>query len=426
MFEQFFLKKLQGKVVQYFAAHPSVKVVAVTGSIGKSTSSRALAQVFSQAFRVRMSERHHKDPRFVALELLGIELPSHPGVFDWVAALRAASQRVRADADVDVIIQEINTSRPGDLAVIGSYLHPDMTLLAGISPEQIDTFGTIEALGQEYMSVTAFSKYVLINRDQVDSKLAQFEQNANFSTYGTTGSAEYRFEIQEFSVLDGYQGSFIGPNRQPAEATVHAVGEHMLQAAVGAYAAVVRTGMTDEQIVEGISKIKPLPGRMNPMRGIDGTTIIDDTHDARPASVSAALQTLYTTDTENVPQRIAIIGDIQNLGNLTKEEHEKLGAFCDPSLLTWVVTVGHETEMYLAPAARARGCQVHSVRNAIEAGEFVRSVTETGAMILVTGAAGLYLEEAVKTLCDMSEDAELVRQTPEMIAMKNAYFSLFA
>ena len=426
MFERFFLKKLQGKVVQYFAAHPNVKLVAVTGSIGKSTTSRALAQAFSQAVRVRMYEKHHKDPRFVALEVLGIELPARPGLFDWIATLRAASQRVRAEADADVIIQEINTTRPGDLISIGAYLHPDITLLAGVSPEQIEAFGTVDALGQEYMSIASFSKYVLINRDEVDSKFAQLEQNANFSTYGTTGSAEYRFETQEFSVLDGYIGSFVGPNRQPAIATVHVVGEHMLQAAVGAYAAAALAGVTDEQIVSGIAGLKPLPGRMNPMRGIEGTTIIDDTHDARPASVAAALQTLYTSDTENVPQRIAVIGDVQNLGNLTKGEHEKLGALCDPSLLTWVVTVGHETEMYLAPAARARGCQVHSVRNAVEAGEFVRSVTETGAMIVVTGAAGLYLEEAVKILCDMSENAELVRQTPEMIAMKNAYFSLFA
>ena len=426
MFEQFFLNKLQGKVVQYLAAHPNVKVIAVTGSIGKSTTSRALAQVFSQAMRVRMYEKHHIDPRFVPIEVLGIELPTRPSLLDWIAALRAASQRVRSEADVDVIIQEINTLRPGDFKAIGNYLHPDITLLTGISAEQIEAFRTIDALGQEYMNVTSISKYALINRDEVDSKFAQLEQNSTFSTYGTTGSAEYRFEIEEFSVLDGYKGNFIGPNRQPAATTVHVVGEHMLQTAVGAYAAAVLVGTTDEHIESGIAGFNPLSGRMNPLRGIEGTTIIDDTHDARPASVAAALKTLYTTDTENVPQRIAIIGDVQNLGNLTKEEHEKLGALCDPSLLTWVVTVGHETEMYLAPAARARGCQVHSVRNAIEAGEFVRSVTETGAMILATGAAGLYVEEAVKILCDMSEDAELVRQTPEMIAMKNAYFSLFA
>jgi UDP-N-acetylmuramyl pentapeptide synthase len=164
---------------------------------------------------------------------------------------------------------------------------------------------------------------------------------------------------------------------------------------------------------------------MNPLRGIDGTIIIDDTHDARPASVAAGLQTLYAIDTENVPQRIAVIGDIQNLGTLAKDEHEKLGSKCDPSLLTWLVLVGHNTEMYLAPVARQRGCQVHIARNAIEAGEFVRSVTESGAVILVAGSSSLYLEETVKTLCDMTEDAELVRQTPEMLAKKNAFFSLF-
>jgi len=82
-------------------------------------------------------------------------------------------------------------------------------------------------------------------------------------------------------------------------------------------------------------------------------------------------------------------------------------------------------EMYAGPAARGRGCQVRVVRNAVEAAEFVRSVTETGSVILVTGSSSLYLEEAVKTLCDLTEDAELVRQTPEFIAKKSAFFSLF-
>lgn len=407
------------------AAHPNVKIVAVAGSIGKSTTRRAVAGVLSQRYRVRMHEPHRKTAFHLPAEILGISLPEKPTLFQWIAALRAAGERVRAEADTDIIIQEINTIRPGDFAAVGRYLHPDITLLTGVTAEQIEVFGSVEAVGQEYMSLTGFSKYALINRDDIDAKFAQLGTNPNFSTYGSSGTAEYRFETDSFDLLEGYKGVLVGLERDPCKLHIRVVGDHMLRAAIAAYAVAVRIGMEDDDIVRGLEALRPLSGRMNPLRGIDGTTIIDDTHDARPASVAAALQTLYALDTEDVPQRIAVLGDIQNLGNLSKEEHEKLGALCDPSLVTWFVLVGPEMEMYLAPVAKSRGCQVRVVRNAIEAGKFVRSVTETGTVILVAGAASLYLEETVKTLCNMTEDTELVRQTPEFMAKKNAFFNLF-
>lgn len=425
MFESFFAKKLQAKVTEYLAAHPTIKVVAIAGSIGKATTRRAVAEVLSQSYRVRMHEDHSKSALRIPTEVLGISLPAKPSIFDWLAALKAAQERVRTEVDVDIIIQEINTSHPGDFAAVGTYLHPSLTILTGITAEQIGAFGTFDAVAQEYMSIGSFSSYVLINHDDIDAKLAGLETNPNFSTYGTLGAAEYRFEIDSFDVMTGYKGRLVGRERESCKAHIQVIGEHMLRAGVAAYAAAVRIGMEDDDIVTGLELLRPLPGRMNPLRGIDGTVIIDDSHDARPASVAAALQTLYSLDTDDVPQRIAVIGDIQNLGNLSKEEHEKLGAMCDPGLVTWFVLVGHETEMYLGPVARGRGCQVHVARNAIEAAEFVRSVTETGSVILVTGSSSLYLEEAVKTLCDMTEEAELVRQTPELMAKKNAFFSLF-
>ncbi len=425
MFDSYFIKRLQSMAAQYLAAHPDIKVVAVAGSIGKATTRRAVASVLSRSYRVRMHDAHHKDPQYIATELLGINLPDKPRLGDWFAAIKAAKARVGSERDVDIIVQEINTTKPGDFAAVGVYLHPALTIVTGITPEQMERFGTFEALAQEYMSIGTFSQYLLINRDDTDVKAVQFDVTPNFSTYGTSGAAEYRYEIDSFDVVDGYKGQLIGLERNPVKAPLNIVGEHMLRAAVAAYAAAVRIGMEDDRIVEGLAVLRPLPGRMNPLRGIDGTVVIDDTHDARPASVAAALQTLYALDVQDVPQRIAVIGDVQNLSGLAKEEHEKLGALCDGGLLTWLVLVGHDAEMYIAPAARARGCQVHIARNAIEAGEFVRSVTEEHAVILVAGSASLYLEEAVKVLCDLTEDFELVRQTPEYMAQKNAYFSLF-
>jgi UDP-N-acetylmuramoyl-tripeptide--D-alanyl-D-alanine ligase len=99
---------------------------------------------------------------------------------------------------------------------------------------------------------------------------------------------------------------------------------------------------------------------------------------------------------------------------------------CDPNSLAWLVLVGPDCEKFLAPVARARGCQVRIVRNAIEAGEFVRSVSEEGAVILAKGSQNtIFLEEAVKILCDISEDAELVRQSQSWMKKKSTHFEMF-
>jgi UDP-N-acetylmuramoyl-tripeptide--D-alanyl-D-alanine ligase len=161
---------------------------------------------------------------------------------------------------------------------------------------------------------------------------------------------------------------------------------------------------------------------MNLLRGIGDTTIIDDTYNSSPAAAVAALRTLYDLFGQ-APQRIAILGDMRELGETSKAEHEALALACDPGKLEWVVTVGPEMATYLTPVAKQRGCQVKNFMNPVEAAEFVRSVTREGAAILAKGSQNtIFLEEAVKNLCMMSEDVQLVRQSPEWMEKKQRYF----
>src|SRR5690606_31500101 len=113
---------------------------------------------------------------------------------------------------------------------------------------------------------------------------------------------------------------------------------------------------------------------------------------------------------------------------ISAEEHRRLGEMCDPSLLEWVVTVGKEATEYLAPAAKARGCQVASFMSAIEAGGFVHKVLDNEAIVLGKGSQGdIYIEEALKILLHDSSDADqLVRQSPSWRAKKDQFFSRFS
>jgi len=417
MFKRFVLKKLQNYTRQYFAAHPEVKLIAVVGSVGKTSTKRALADLLVQRYRVRMQEGNHNSEISVPMAILGIEMPTKlHSISQWFTVFRAALSRIKQPTDVDVVIQELGTDHPGDIAAFGTYLVPDIALVTAVTPEHMEFFGSIEAVAQEEMAIAQFSRMVLINRDDVEGRFAAYETNSNFSTYGTTGAAEYRFEQQAFTVDNGYVGNIIAAGTAPFPATIKVVGEHSLRPVMGAVAAAV---------LFGLALIRPVPGRMNLLRGIGGTKIIDDTYNSSPAAAAAAIQTLYSFD--DVPQRILVLGDMRELGQSSQAEHEKLGAMCDPNLLAWVVLVGPDCEKYLAPAARQRGCQVHVAPDAIRAGEFVRSVTEEGAAILVKGSQNtIFLEECVKILCDMTEDVQLVRQSDTWMKVKNEQFSRYA
>lgn len=428
MFKRFVLKKLQKYVRQYFVKHPEVKLVAVVGSVGKTSTKRALADILSQRYRIRMHEGNHNTAFSVPLAILGIQYP--PSVHNplaWLAVFRAAAKRVKEPTDVDVIIQELGTDSPGDIEAFGAYLVPDIALVTAVTPEHMEFFGTLDAVAQEELAITQYAKFTLINRDDVESRFAAFENNPNFSTYGITNAAEYHLEQRGFSPEAGYRVAVFAPEfPQIFEVFVRVFGEHSLRPVMGAIATAARMGLAPSEITNGVALIRPVPGRMNLLRGINGTTIIDDTYNSSPAAAAAALQTLYALGVENVPQRIAVFGDMRELGSSSQVEHEKIGGMCDPNLLAWVVTVGPESEKHLAPVARQRGCQVHVASNAIAAGEFVRSVTEEGAMILVKGSQNtIYLEECVKILCDMTEDIQLVRQSAEWMRTKNEFFSRY-
>ncbi len=424
MFKKFIQKRLENYVKRYFKKHPEVKLVAVAGSVGKTSTKVAVATVLAKKYRVRMLDNNHNTHMSAPLGILGIDYPENvQSIGAWLRVFRAASKRISKPTDVDVIVQELGTDKIGEIAHFGTYLQPDIGVITAVTPEHMEFFGTIENVAKEELTLANFSKLALINRDDIDGRFADFMTNPNLDTYGTSGAAEYRIEVKDFDVEHGYQAWLvIAGYAETYPADIRVLGEHSLHPVAGAVAVAAKLGMGPHEIVAGVEDISPVAGRMNVIRGIENSILIDDTYNSSPAAASAALQTLYSMQ---APQRIAILGSMNELGDMSAVEHENLGHLCDPALLAWVITIGDEAERYLAPAARSRGCQVKSFKNAIEAGAFTRSVIEEGAVVLAKGSQGnIYAEEAVKELLhSTSDDHKLVRQSPAWIQTKTNYFS---
>lgn len=426
-YKQRIQRKLEEAVVAYFQRHNTVKLVVVTGSVGKTSTKTAIATMLSQRYRVRLHEGNHNTEMSVPLAILGIPYPDNiKSIGAWQSVLSQAQKRIMEPTDVDVIVQELGTDHPGEIAAFGRYLRPYIAVVTAVTPEHMEFFKTIEAVAHEELTAANYSQIALINRDDIDGRFAEYITNHNLHTYGTDSSAEYHFERSSFTVQGGHVGKFAAPElAMGVDASIHVLGEHNLRPAVAAAAVGVKFNLTAQDIHTGLEKIKPVPGRMNLFRGLKGSHIIDDTYNSSPAAAESAVKTFLGLKSSH---RIAIMGSMNELGDVSQVEHEKIGKMFNPDDVEWVITIGEEAGKYLAPAARSMGCQVKSFRNSVQAGAFAHSVLKNGALVLVKGSQGdVYAEEAVKVLLLSPQEniPNLVRQSPAWMAHKEAFFERY-
>lgn len=424
MFKKFIQSKLEKAVKKYFKKHPEVKLVVVVGSVGKTSTKIAIGTVLNEKLRVRLHEGNHNSELSAPLAILGIEYPSEiRRIGQWMAVFKAVRARIKQPADVDVIVQELGTDGIGQIPHFGTYLTPDIAVVTSVSPEHMQAFKTMDAVAAEELSAANYSKWALINRDDIPGEYASNITDPGLNTYGTDATAEYRFTSDDYTFEDGFSGTFTTPEWSNAEpATLHLVGEHSIRFAVAAGAVGVKLGLSQAEVTSGMAKIRPVSGRMNILRGLNESIIIDDSYNSSPLAAASALRALYQM---NVPQRIAVLGSMNELGDMSEAQHIAIGKLCDPVELAHVITVGEAAEQYLAPAARANGCHVVSFKSAIDAGAYTHKFLEKGAAVLFKGSeSNIYLEEGIKIILHATEsESQLVRQSPEWLEKKRAFFS---
>ena len=403
------------------------KIVAVTGSVGKTTTKLSIATVLSQKYRVLAHYGSYNTPIAIPLAMFDMKLPLKlKNPLTWWRVYRAMSRQLKQPYPYDVLVLELGADHPGDIQYFKKYLTPDIGVVTAVAPEHMEYFGTMDAVAQDELAITQFSRLTLINRDDVSADYSKYvPEGINLDTYGTSGVAEYHFLTDSYEVQKGFTGTFVSPEYGSQKVTLSVVGEHIVRAAVGAAAVGIKLGLTAEQIQAGLQDIRPMNGRMNILRGLNNATIIDDSYNSSPVAAVAALQTLYLFPAK---QRIAILGSMNELGTYSQEAHEQVGKACDPALLDWVITIGEQAKKYLAPIAERRGCRVRSFDSPYEAGACAHQLMEPGAVILVKGSQNrVFAEEAVKILLHSTEEeSSLVRQTANWLTIKQQQFSKFS
>lgn len=388
-------------------------VIVVAGSIGKTSATQAITSVLAQKFAVRSTIKSYNVAHSLPLSVFAEELPSSK--VGWLSLVPKLAIRARSKQPFDTLVLEIGTDHPGELAQF-AYLQPTLGVVTAITPEHMEYFKTLDAVAKEELSITSFCKTVLVDKVMLP---AAYRENlpGNVEFYGDdkyriTKTSRDGFTQTISLYLDGLELSDVPTNF---------VGEQNLHAVIAAATVAHALGLNNEQIENGIRALQPVSGRMRVFKGIQDSTILDDSYNASPEAVIAALDTLAVVPGK---QKIALLGNMNELGDSSVQAHKTIGLHCDPKVVDLVITLGGDANTYLAEAARAAGCKVLSTDSPHSAGQLLRDHMKAGATILVKGSQNrVFAEEAIKPLLADPADAQhLVRQSPYWLGVKRRQF----
>ncbi|MBP6917142.1 UDP-N-acetylmuramoyl-tripeptide--D-alanyl-D-alanine ligase [Candidatus Saccharibacteria bacterium] len=417
------LTEIFGRQTRKILAKHDPTIIAVAGSVGKTTTKMAIATVLSQSFRVRFQQGNYNTPISIPFVFTGREMPSLYNPFSWFWAWHKGQKTLRRKYPYDIVVVELGTDSPGDIANFKQLLHPKITVVTAVAEEHMEFFKDLEAVAKEELGVADYSEQLVINADDIQEEYLEkyVSKDVPMHSYGFK-HAEYK--ITTSASEEGYEVAIELGGGQKVTTKTTSIAEHNLKAIAAAVAVGDLMGMEPDSIKKGINKIKAMPGRMQVLKGVRNSVIVDDTYNSSPIAVEAALKTIYGI---KAPQRIAILGSMNELGEYSKEAHTRVGNYCDSSKLDLIVTIGTQANEFLAPVVEARGCKVVKTLSPYEAGKRVRDSIKPGAIILAKGSQnGVFAEEALKLLLANPGDVDkLVRQNKFWLKKKSQQFGDF-
>lgn len=367
----------------YWRGKFGVRVIGITGSVGKTTTKELAAQVLGMRYRVLKSEGNYNNEIGVPLTLL----------------------RLRPEHERAVI--EMGMYDLGEIAAYCEWAKPEVGVVTNIGPVHLERLGTIENIVRakaELPSALPSAEeggVAILNDDDEHVRGMAAVTKARVMTYGLTPRADVWAESVESAGLDGI--SFVlHYGRQAALVKLPLIGRHSAQTALRAAAVGLTDGMGLDEVIEGL--LEPAAQlRLVVAKGPYGSLVFDDTYNASAESTLAALNLVHEIEGEG--PCVVVLGDMLELGEAEKQAHDEVG--CRAALVAqYVIGVG-ERSRWICQAAlecgAARDRVFHVMTNG-EALEVLNEIVTEKCVILVKGSRGMRMEEIVAGLGGLANE----------------------
>lgn len=369
-------KKALQSVGAWYRSRLNLPLIGVTGSVGKTTTREMISAALSAGYQVYKTPGNHNSQVGVPITLSEISSRDEVGVI------------------------ELGMSEPGELTVIARIAQVDMAVITNIGLSHIEQLGTQENIYQEKMSIQDGLKpggILFLNGD--DEWLKRTKARKGFSTvhYGLSESCDYR--AADVRTEDGYPSftAVHGDERVPVRLQV--MGAHQILNALVALAVADKSGVPMAEAAKTLSQFTGFEGRQQIYRE-GGLTIIDDSYNASPVSMRAAIDILVSmkpADSCTEGRRIAVLADMKELGENAPRFHYEIGEYLAELPVDMVVAYGElAQEIARGIETHTGGISIHRVSDREELTAFLDRELKTGDSVLFKGSNSMKLGEVVK------------------------------
>jgi len=404
---KFFFVKLLQRILKILARCTIKKyqpgIIGITGSVGKTSTKYGIYAVLRQKRKVRVSPGNFNNEIGFPLTILG-DWQEIKGKGFWFKVIFKSIKNLIIRTDYpQILILEYAADKPGDIKYLLQIARPHIGVITSISetPVHIEFYSSLSELVKEKARlVEALSDkgFAVLNGDDIFYKDFQKKTKAKIITYGFSPDCFLKLSNFRNYSENGKPGGFCvkleyGGNMIPVKAR-HLFGKPnaCVLAASCAIGLIFRDNMID-CINRFLQNYKPVPSRMNVIKGVKNTFIIDDSYNASPASMKQALDTLKELEGK---RKIAVLGDMLELGKYTLEVHEEIGKIAS-SFVDILFTIGPRAK-FIARGARKAGFpedKIFSYLLAEQAKKDVELKMREGDLVLVKGSRAMHLEKVI-------------------------------
>jgi UDP-N-acetylmuramoyl-tripeptide--D-alanyl-D-alanine ligase len=315
-------RKAMGDLAKYVREKLGIPVCGITGSNGKTTVKEMLATILGINAEVLFTQGNFNNDIGVPLTLL------------------------RLNEQHRYAVIEMGANHLGEISYLSGLVRPDVAVITNVGAAHIEGFGSIEGVAREKGEIVALlseSGIAVLNADDqyfnywkniaADRKIISFALNAAAEVTASrikSGIKNNRF-VTEFELM-------AAGKTMPIQ--IQLAGKHNVINALAACAASMALGIDLEQVRQGLKKMQPVTGRLQPLQGRLGNIVIDDTYNANPSSLKAALDVLLTCEGEPW----VVIGAFGELGKDSKKAHEQMGEMIKSTRAARLLAIGSEAE----------------------------------------------------------------------------------
>ena len=361
--------KALGDFARYYRQQCGFKIVAITGSVGKTMTRQIAYHVLSQHYRVAQSPKNYNNNIGLPLTLLA------------------------ADPEDQIVVAELGTNHPGEIAYLTGIALPDVAVVTNVQPAHLEGFGGLEAIRKEKLSISEGlgpDGVLIINADTVPRPA-----NARYRvvTFGRSAGSDYQAHDITFA---GAKSSF---SINGTRICLPVPGPGNVENALAAWAICRQFGLTAADFAGAIRTLTTLPMRAEVLQ-IGRLTVVNDCYNANPASMKNALQILAGLDQAGRRRRVFICGDMAELGDYAQALHAELGDSIAQAKVQVLLAVGKfaDTTAQGAKKAAKYNLQTECFQDAFEVCNRLHEFVEDDDIILVKGSRVAKLETVAEKL----------------------------